>query len=103
MAYQGHVSARDPGLRQRERTYQGDFSRQERLSKGMGDAAVDFGESVKSYAANKREQTKLHMYDQKRRLDTAVAGHKLSLSEAERKAYTTHGSHAAAMKAYQTE
>ena len=103
MAYQGYVQARESPIRQNIGVYEGGARRQERLSKDIGTGMKELGESVKSYGVNKREQTKLQFFDQKRRLDTALAGHKLALSEADRKAYTTHGSHKAALDAYNKE
>ena len=103
MAYQGYVQARESPIRQNIGVYEGDARRQERLSKDIGTGMKELGESVKSYGVNKREQTKLQFFDQKRRLDTALAGHKLALSEADRKAYKTHGGRQAALDAYNKE
>ena len=101
MAYQGHVSSYDSPLRSRLGVYEGGARRQERLSGQIGESAMAFGESVKDFAVNKRAQQKLGMYDQQRRLNTAMAAHKLSLEDVDRKLYKNHGSRAAAMDAFQ--
>ena len=103
MAYQGHVSSYDSPLRSRRGVYEGGARRQERLSGDIGTGMKELGESVKNFATHSREQQKLQFFDQKRRLDTALAGHKLALSEADRKAYKTHGGRQAALDAYNKE
>lgn len=100
MAYQGHVSSYDSPLRSRLGVYEGGARRQERLSGQIGESAMAFGESVKDFAVNKRAQQKLGMYDQQRRLNTAMAAHKLSLEDVDRKLYKNHGSRAAALEAF---
>ena len=100
MAYQGYVQARESPIRQNIGVYEGGARRQERLSKDIGTGMKELGESVKDFAVNKRAQQKLGMYDQQRRLNTAMAAHKLSLEDVDRKLYKNHGSRAAALEAF---
>ena len=100
MAYQGYVQARESPIRQNIGVYEGGARRQERLSKDIGTGMKELGESVKDFATHSRAQEKLGMYDQQRRLNTAMAAHKLSLSDVDRKLYKNHGSRASALEAF---
>lgn len=100
MAYQGYVQARESPIRQNIGVYEGGARRQERLSKDIGTGMKELGESVKDFATHSRAQEKLGMYDQQRRLNTAMAAHKLSLEDVDRKLYKNHGSRAAALEAF---